>query len=269
MNIERIKERIRKLFNLASNDAAAEGEITNALKAAHELMLAHQLSEDDVAAEEQDLRTPEQIAADTEYGTARSWADTSRVPRWQGVLATAVMDFIGTVGCYCHRPEIRRDERGFVLHDGEAVSSYVFFGPEDDARLASELHAELVLTCAATAKLRYGGKLMKGEGRDYCDGFASGLCDKIHNAKVEVGRAAIPKLEGKQCTALAIVRAGDIAIAKRKRAVKWLRETRGVRLGSAGGGGRDIGNYSAFRQGHADGGSQTLSKQRIARIGQR
>lgn len=89
-DIGKIKERIRKLLNLAADDGAAEGEIDNALRAARRLMLQHQIGEDDVAAAPEQLKTPEQIAADTSYGTAKSWGAPGRAPAWIGQLAMAV-----------------------------------------------------------------------------------------------------------------------------------------------------------------------------------
>lgn len=271
-SIDRIKDRIRKLFNLASNDAAAEGEIAAALKAASELMLAHQLSEDDVAAAPEDLRTPEEIAADTKYDTAKSWADSSRVPRWQGTLANAVAEFFGTVRVYHDHPQLRRNAAGFAQNDGQKVCGFVFCGPADDAQLAAELHQEVVLTCATAAKLRFGGKLMKGPGRDYCDGFASGLYSQVADAAKaarEVEEA--PKLNGattgQRCTALTVVRAGDIALAKQQRAKEWLRKEKGIQLGSSSGYGRSVKDDGAYQQGKADGRSQSLTKNRPARIG--
>lgn len=266
-NIDKIKDRIRKLFNLASNDAAADGEINNALKAARELMLAHQLSEDDVEAEPDDLRSPAEIAADTEYGTAKTWGNSRRAPNWQGSLGQAVAEFIGTVKMYHDNPEIHRKPSGIVANDGEPVTGWVFYGPHDDAVLASELHQELLLTCATTAKLRFGGKLMTGPGRDYCDGFARGLLDKVYAARRDVSQDATPKLAGVQCTALSVVRAGDIALAKVKRAGDWLKKEKGIHLRQTSGYGREVGDYGAYQQGKTDGGSQSLTKDRTARIG--
>ena len=246
-DISKIKDRVRKLLNLAADDGAAEGEIDNALRAARRLMLDHQLSEDDVSAPEEDLRTPEQIAADTKYGTAKSWSNASRVPSWQGTLAQAVAKFIATVDVYHDHPAVMRMPSGIVKHDGLPVVGWVFYGPHDDCVLASELHQELLLACATTAKLKYGGALMTGPGRDYCDGFAQGLYEKVKQATIDVEAGKTPKLEGPQCNALSIVRATNIAKAKQDFANKWL----------------DSGAYS---QGKSDGSSQSLSRSRTARI---
>ena len=43
-----IIQRIKYLFAVAENDASADGEIENALRAARNLMNAHQISRDDV-----------------------------------------------------------------------------------------------------------------------------------------------------------------------------------------------------------------------------
>lgn len=268
-DISKIKDRVRKLLNLAADDGAAEGEIDNALRAARRLMLNHQLSEDDVTAPPEDLRTPEQIAADTQYGTAKSWSDSSRVPAWHGRLAASVARFLATVDVYQDHPAVGRRPSGIVMFDGRPVAGWVFFGPHDDCVLASELHQELLLTCATTAKLKYGGSLMKGAGRDYCDGFANGLYEKLISADEAVAAEKTPKLEGPQCTALSVVRATDIAKAKKERANKWIRKEQGLNLRSQSRASRSVGNSGAYSQGKSDGASQSLTKTRTARIGQR
>jgi len=48
MDTTRIKEKIRKLLNLAEDDGAMEGEINNALNFARRLMLQHNISEEDI-----------------------------------------------------------------------------------------------------------------------------------------------------------------------------------------------------------------------------
>jgi len=265
-DINRIKDRIRKLLNLAADDGAAEGEIDNALRAARQLMLANQLSEDDVTAAPEDLRTPEEIAADATYGTAKSWGDAEREPLWKGCLARVVAEFMGTVQCYHDSPKVLRKATGIVANDGLPVSGWVFYGPAEDCVLAAELHTELLMTCAATAKLKYGGTLLKGPGRDYCDGFVSGLRDKVYASQKE------DKIAGAivdDCRTLSVVdqqRARDIAVAKIFRGSEWLKKEKGVMLRSGSGRGRDIGNSDAYGQGQSDGGSQTMSKTRTAKI---
>jgi hypothetical protein len=265
-DIDKIKDRIRKLLNLAADDGAAEGEIDNALRAARRLMLQHQLSEDDVAATPEDLRTPEQIAADTQYGRSSSWTNTGRPPSWNGQLAMAIADFIGTVKVYREHPRQRRRLSGIVMYGGKEVSSWTFYGPADDCELAAQLHEELMLTCATTATLKFGGSTFAGNARDYCDGFARGLWDKIKAAQQAVSKEQPAAIAGQTCTALSIVRATDIALAKRKRADEWLQQECGVKLATSRRRGRSIGNGDAYRQGRVDGAAQSLSRTRAARI---
>lgn len=266
-DIDKIKDRVRKLLNLAADDGAAEGEIDNALRAARRLMLNHQLSEDDVATAAEDLRTPEQVAADTKYGCSSSWTNTSRPPSWNGKLAMAVANFIGTVKVYREPPRQRRRDSGIVMHQGKPVSSWTFYGPADDCELAVQLHEELILTCATTATLKFGGNTFAGNARDYCDGFATGLAERIRESQAAVAKEEPAAISGSTCRALSIVRATDIALAKRKRADEWLKEECGVKLGKSSGSSRSIGNSGAYQTGRADGSSQSLSKSRAARIG--
>lgn len=272
-DIGRIKDRIRKLLNLAADDGAAEGEIDNALRAARQLMLAHQLSEDDVTAPVEDLRTPEQIAADTEYGRDKSWASSPRLMQWQTMLAQTVCKFLGTVQVYRDTAKVHHKPSGVVANDGEPVRGWVFYGPRDDSILAAELHQELLMTCATAAKLKYGGALVTGPGRDYCDGFAIGLANKVFEAQqaMEQEAAKITGALQSDCRTLSVVdvaRAGAIAVAKQGRASEWLKEKAGVRLRTSGGYGRQVGDSGAYETGKSDGRSQTLTKTRTARIGQ-
>lgn len=273
-DLNRIKERIRKLLNLAADDGAAEGEIENALRTAREMMLAHQLDEDEVTLPPEDLRTPEEIAAATEYGTARSWADMSRPPQWMATLAVAVAEFVGTVHVYNNHPERQVLPSGIVKHDGRRVKSWEFYGPADDVAFAVELHQELILAAASTAKLKWGGGLARGEASEYCFGFASGLYDKVMAAKkVEEVAPALPgrtqDVLSQQTCALTIVRATDIMQAKREQAIEWLHKKAGWRPSGKyrSGGSRSIHNDRAYSQGRADGASQSLTRSRVARIG--
>lgn len=270
-DISKIKDRIRKLLNLAADDGAAEGEIDNALRAARRLMLDHQLSEDDVTQPEEDWRTPDEIAADTEYGTAKSWGDAASAPTWKGTLASAVAKFVGTVQVYRDNTQQCRLPSGIVRFDGRSVTGWVFYGPADDCQFAVELHAELMLTCAASAKLKYGGGLVSGAGRDYCDGFAAGLYEKMQDAEkaIEHERAVnlvAPASDQKACTALAVVRATDIIEAKRDYAKDWLKKEKGISLGKASRRGRSIRDRGAYSAGRSDGRSQSMTRTHTRKI---
>jgi hypothetical protein len=273
-DISKIKDRIRKLLNLAADDGAAEGEIDNALRAARHLMMAHQLSEDDVTVPPEDLRSPEEIADDAEYGTAKSWGEAEREPAWKGSLAVTIASFIGTVKCYHDCPMVHRKPTGIVANDGRPVYGWVFYGPHDDCILAAELHQEILLTCATAAKLKFGGSLMRGPGRDYCDGFARGLANKVYESQraLEKEAAKITGALAADCRTLSLAsvqRATAIAVAKQERARDWLTKEKGVLLQSKSVAGRSIRDEGAYGEGKADGHSQSLSKTRVARIGQR
>lgn len=265
---DKVKARIRKLFNLASNDAATEGEVAAALEAARQLLLANQLSEDEIRDDEVvDTRTPQEIAANAEYGTAKSFSTSSRAPRWQGQLAMGVAEFVGTVGVYKNsRDERRVSAVGFAMHGGQCVTNWVFYGPAEDCLLAAELHQELILTCATAAQLRYGGGVVRGDSRDYCDGFASGLYAAVKESQASVSRTGLLTHDAGQCGALVCVRATSIIEAKREQSDKWLAKSQGIKLRTRTVRGRSVGNRDAYHQGKADGRSQTMSKTRAPKL---
>lgn len=274
-DIESIKNRIRKMLRLAADDGAAEGEIQTALEGAQYLLARHQLDQDEVMAEGQeqpaDLRSPEEIARDCEYGRTASFSTIGRAPQWQDWLASAVAKFLGTVQTY-KAPDSRYTKpTGIVANDGKPVTSWVFYGPCDDCEFARDLHQELMLACAATAKLKFGGGIVKGPARDYCDGFAMGLYRKIEESQkaMETDPLRISSATAPQSTALTVIdlkRSGEIIVAKREQASDWLQQSTGIKLRTRSTKSRWVRDTGAYNAGRADGASQTLTG-RAKRIG--
>ena len=266
---DRIKERIRKLLQLAGDDAAMGNEIENALRFARRLMLEHHISEADLRATE--AKDPHEIAAvveATEYDRGVVQTTGSRLTAWESALVTAVCELVGTVGWYVDaRRTLRRSPHGFVQIDGrtgkpQTSAHLAIYGPAEDVRDALDLVSEWSLIIAGLGRLRYGGAF-RGEGRAYCEGFARELLLQVFRMR-DQERQAVPA-EG-CCSALVVANATALMDAKRARAAVYLREQLGIRL-HASGGGRGGADYpEAARRGASDGSRASFTRVRTSRL---
>lgn len=173
MNDER--ERLRKLIALAEGEGASRGEIDNALRMAARLMDKHHLSRADI----DDLNARESEAADTmpTMGEARGVGTSLKLASWEAILYNAVCALIGTVSAHKAGPEVIR-HNGVARTDGRGNArrgmALNFYGPLDDAREAAELYQQWAHLIAAMGVRRWGG-CYRGDGAQYCLGFASAL----------------------------------------------------------------------------------------------
>ena len=254
-----IKERIRRLLNLA-NDNDAQGEIENALRFARRLMLRAGLTEDDFKE-----RSVHEIAADLEYGDRQTTTTGAKMSQWESWLSTAIAQLVGSVGVYCKGKGVIRDENGLVKLDAKGRPKkgvqVIFYGPVVDAAEAVELFNEWALVIAAMGRARFGG-VFRGEGRSYCEGFASALHEKLRKIlKIEQTTAQLGESDS---TALSVIRGNALMIAKKTQGKRWL-QTQGVQLRSRGGGGGEH-HSGAFDSGRADGSRADFSRSKVKRI---
>ena len=247
---ETIKARIRKLLNLAGDDAAAAGEIANAMAAAQRLMDAHHLGTDDVG----DEPKPHQAASMDDMDDRTIKMKQKALARWEGWLAVVICEMAGTVQCY--RRRIGEPTKGasiFGRNECREVAAMVFYGPAEDVIVAAGLFVDLRTTVATMSVGQYGSPY-KGDGREYAEGFVAGIGSKTRAAATE--RTAE--------TSGAIVKVHDDAKAVAK---KWLQKTHGFKLrkGRSSGGATHY-NRSARDTGHADGASSGASFNRSTKV---
>ena len=270
MTNQAIKDRIRALLNLARDDAAAEGEINNALKFARRLMMRHNLSEDDLS------RDPHEQAADMEYRDGRAYSEGKSLSAWECILAWAVAGLVGSVKWYHERGprEVRLNDGIRVLFgkDGKPreATPVVFYGPGDDVSDACNLFDEWREVIAAMARLRWGTALRK-EGRDYAMGFTRALYQKVMEITkserlISTNQQAVALL-GEGCTAMMIHRKLDLQQAQQQKAEQWLRNERGIRLGRSGGARSGARNGNAYAAGQSDGKASKFTRVRTKRLG--
>lgn len=257
--VENVKARIRKLLNLAENNAATEGEVANAVAFAQRLMAEHHLSEDQVREGYQP--NAHEVMADLEKLTMlqmATYGQGEKLASWERTLASFVAKLIGSVGVYLNGTVRVRTAAGTLLFDaqGKVVErgSVKFYGEAEEVRLACELYADLGATIAAMARLQYGG-VFRGEGRSYADGFVAGLYTKLSTAE---------KQAAGENTALAL-RCSTIVQAKKQHAAAWLKG-QGVKLGSASRGGGREHHRGAYEQGKQDGAAQGVSVTRRGKL---
>ena len=245
-----IRAKVRKLLNLAEG-STHDGEIENALRFAQQLMDEHQLSRAQILDDDPD-------SAEAIHGEqmAREAAEAggANLSGWEGVLAMAVCQAVGSVQCYRDRSRNGRTAEGLFDGDprtGEPTRRGVvqFFGIAEDVALAVELFTDTRKTIATMARLKFGG-VYRGPGRSYCEGFASALNRQAEQQTEE--RIA-------QCTA--------IILATESKALAWLKETHDVKIGASGGsqrGGRHF--CDANDEGKADGQRCGFSANRRAKL---
>lgn len=261
---DKIKDRIRKLLNLANDSAAFEGEIDNALRFARKLMLAHNVTEKDL----QSPGDPHAEAAKSEYAQADAFTHGSGLSLWEGRLMDAVCKLVGS--CDNYRTHERREKRtalGTLVFDQDGnpvrTTRVVFFGPAEDARDAAELFHEWAHTIATMGRLKFGG-CFRGDGRAYCEGFVKGILSVLETINQEERKEISYQSTG---TALVLRHSLDLMEAKRLHAGKWLRQNEGIKLRQGGQRQGNRNDAGAFGAGFSDGRNSNFSRARTIKIG--
>lgn len=246
---DKIKDKIRKLLNLAGDSGAFPGEIDNALRFARRLMVEHNIPEDsfkkqhDIGAE----------AQSTSYAKADAYSFGRDVTKWETTLMHAICLLIGTINHYNGRTKVfKRNAEGKIelgpRGENRTVTHLVFYGPAADARDAVDLFAEWVHIIVTMARLKYGS-YVRGGARSYCEGFAYGLYTNMQKIRAEE-KEEFKKSDGR---ALVVFNALNMMEAKRNQAQVWLRTEAGIKL-KVGRSHKNRGDdHNAFKNGAEDG----------------
>ncbi len=260
---EKIKDKVRKLLNLANDSGAFDGEIENAMRFARRLMLQHNITEEELGSP----RDPHEVAAETEYAQADAFSLGSNISNWECLLMSAISKLVGTVGAYkTSETRTKITTYGTIIFDTNGKSQegkrVVFYGPAEDARDASELFAEWVHVIATMARLKYGG-CFRGDGRSYAEGFAQALLLSVQNIQKEEVKEIAAESTGR---ALVLRNAFGLIEAKKARGAEWLRQELGIKLRKTSGHG-NRNNPSAFGAGMSDGKKSSFTRARNLKIG--
>lgn len=260
--LEEAKNKIRKLMNLAADDAATEGEINNALEFARRLALRHNIDESEL----DPSKTCHEVAADAEYDQMKSYSHFVRLTRWESYLSQAIAELVGTIGAYVAGQEYAKTPHGTVEFDKKGQpkkrTAVAFYGPVADVQDALELYDEWRTTIIAMARMRYS-TAVRHEGRSYAEGFSSELFRKVK----KLAKQNPQQLQDSECTALAVSNGLSLMKAKKKEAKEWLSREKGVKLRSRGGGPGGEFHGEAFSQGRRDGAAANFSRDVTRKIG--
>ena len=247
MDIDKVKDKVRKLLAVAANDAAQGNEIENALKAARTLMQAYHLEEGEIG--EGETEKP------LEFDKAERAFTGSRVVQWECLLANFVCKFIGGVSWYRHKTTQLRSGRM------QQVGCAVFYGPEEEVALAVEMQEALTTTIIMLARAKYNS-WARSNGATYAQGFVAGLQLQLTDADKESSASTTGNA--------LVVQSAAITLRKRQLAAEWLSEKQGIRLRSGSRLGGSRGSGDARNSGQSDGKNFDLSGlgRKSAKIGQ-
>ena len=264
-----IKDQIRKILNIANDDAASEAEVENALAIAARLMDKHHLSEDDLAVDpleqSQDIRNAPR-------GTAEAYG-TDRMTTWEKYLGTVVCKIVGGIACYSHPGRVKTTPSGLTVWNdaGHSVKTcpLVFYGIAEDCAIAVRLWGELRHAIIALARLRFGG-VFRGDGAAYAEGFVTGLNTKAIERETQERQAAqrLVRSDGTGRTAFTLLdRRADLIRQKSDLARQWIASPAGgsLKIGNKSGGG-SRGSRDAREQGRSDGGQYNVNAARSKKL---
>jgi hypothetical protein len=265
MDIEKVKDTIRKLLNLANNEGAAEGEIANAMRFAARLMEQHQLSEEDVSKVDEKLLDLEHAEMAQQSFFAHGEAES--IQQWVSSAANFACSFVGGVKWYYQSAVPVRDENGILKlkRTGSPIrrTKMTFYGIAEDVEIAHQVYDELCMTIMAVARLRFG-VVYRGSGRSYCEGFMAGLWNKWYNDQDQQRKLAHQPTSGS--TALMVIDARKEIVARKEQLAKdWLSTKVKLGKGRSSRSQRDV-DYDAYGTGKSDGSKYSASGSRRKKL---
>jgi hypothetical protein len=265
MDIEKVKDTIRKMLNLAGDEAASQGEIDNAMRFAARLMEKHQLSEEDLSKVDEKLVDIEKAACDR--ATSYCMGATT-LGHWHNTAANFVCAFVGGVKWYYIRKAIHR-EGGIVQLSRSGIPKYkaviTFYGIAEDVEIAKQVFDELQVTVIAMAKLRFGA-VYRGSGRSYCEGFMSGVYSKWREDQDRQLKLAQQPTTSSGTSLMVIDGRKALVSKKELRARHYAEEELGMVFGK----GRSLHSHgvdhSAYSEGRTDGSRYNVSNARRKKL---
>lgn len=228
---ENILEKVRKLFALANDSGASEGEIENALKMAQRLMMKHNIDQGEIVISPLDIDITS-IENSFKMGEKTTWL-------WE------LLDILGR----SHNCRIRRAGR---------VGCYFYevIGTNEDRKMVKELFDFSVVLIRNLAKKRLSEKVKSCDYKfsrqnyrtSYIDGFLQGLQIKLNKDKKE-----FLKLEEAETYSLMVVKKDAIIDG-------WIKENQKPAKVQGERKERPI-DLDALRLGFVDGKEESINKQ--------
>jgi len=240
MNIDQVKNKLKKLFAVAECDASADGEVANAMAAASALMNAHQVTREDLTDNDDGTVNID----DLKFGKHTRYSRYSAITAWESALCRFIVEFVPGTGYYVEKNCIRKNQHGMATNKRATIIT--FYGPDLDAQFCCEIFDEVVYFIAAAASLRYGNAMARGQAAAYAEGFAHGLLDANREEVKQLKQVA-----QSDSTALVVVNR-SLAVSKASRG--WIETELGGRL-RKGRGARSAAHkgVGAYNQGKVDG----------------
>jgi len=264
-----VKEKIRKLLNVAADHAASEHEIESCLAKAERLMREHHLGEADLF---DDFEERRQSALHGRF-TKKTIHAARKCYEWERRLAGFVRTYVGGFGYYSKTGALFRDDGSqYCDTDGIPYSPtiLVYYGIEDDVELAGELFSELRKAIMSLAIARHRS-CFRGPGASYAQGFVVGLymqMDERRQSELMTAKAHL--VDDNQRTTLTVIeRRNELINLKEALARDWLASPAGgsIQLASRTSTGGSSASHEAYHQGRADGSKYPVSDQKAARLG--
>jgi len=249
MNLDKVKDRIRKLLAIANDDSSADGEISAAMKLAEEALEKYHLDRADVESH----ATTEKPHTETHI-VENCTFHGKRMTAWESRLWVAVKKLVGSVGAYSAKKIVPNGT--FKVPEKREVLCW--YGPAEDVAIATSLFAEWRHVIATLAIAKFRG-FARNNGARYALGFAESLVDKAGEA--DQNRR---KLITNATTAIVhctFGNLGQVLDRKREAATEWLRKEQGVRptRGSIRRCSITSNNYDAYEAGRTDGRNANFS----------
>lgn len=255
MDLDRVKDKIRKLLALAADDAQVDGEITAAMSLAERAMQEYHLTQADLEVSQATVGTdvPREYAKRSSPGR---WVKS--LARWECTLSKAIKTLVGSVGVYCSHENKPTGTFGVT----RSTPCLIWYGIAEDVDLAVSLYDDWSHVIATIAQGRYGGAY-RGDGSSYAYGFAATLCER---ARIEAkSRVAIVTPSTTAIVKLGLGSLADVLATRQRDARGWLATT-GVDLCSARGTRFTMKNPNAFEDGRADGSRADFTATRKAKL---
>lgn len=248
-NLDKIKDKLRKLLNLSDSVSASKGEVDNAMNAATRLMSQHNLTRDDI-----DLSASDPVKNVT-MGRHSSVSLGRNFSTWESMLLQFVAKFIGFTKSYQH-PSQPLKKNGIAVLDEQGKQRFgsmvYFYGSDESAEVCVDIYEELRDTIQAMGLLLHGG-WFRGDGAMYCQGFANGLQSALARSKDGL------KLCDDQTTAL-VLQDEKNQLAVEIKSKEWLKKVHGVKVTMVKTKGARSGDRRAYREGQRDGANYNPSR---------
>lgn len=227
---DRILHRLRSLDNTAKNGGSTEGEKRNAIRMMQNLMLRHNLTRQDLVAD--------QDSGQLSFTNLTCPVNGRRALEWEKNLAAYVTAMIFPM-------------TGWYYQSSGHRTLFCFYGPLKDVENCLLLFRELLVAIAAAARLQYGG-FSRGSGASYCEGYVAGL-PRDDQAGSDSASAATGDPTGQPLPVneRAMIQARVLALRKTLR--EWLKVECGIELVYSRGRGRSERDPEAEARGNRHG----------------